>query len=192
MENDPNVNIDHNTNGEGAGGAQAQQTQQTNTQTPAAPPAQQTNAQSNLRTFTQDQLDAIISRERSKAVKGLYTKDQMDEKNNTIATLTTERDTANADKAKLQAELDSYKNEKFLTTKGVPADMVEFYAFKIGKLVADDKTFEQAAEEYLKDNPPSGGDTGVRMSTGGNVGGGGSKSEHDINATMNAIIRGQK
>ena len=155
---------------------------------PAAPQQQQQEPASALRTFTQEQLDAIIARERTKATKGWFSKEQMDAKDSTIATLTTERDAANADKAKLQAELDGYKNEKFLVSKGVPADMVDFYAFKIGKLVTADKTFEQAAEEYIKDNPPSGT---VRMSTGGGVSGGG-ETKPDLNATMNDIIRGKK
>ena len=136
-----------NQNEEINGGAPAGQQAQQNT-APAAQNQQQNN--SNLRTFTQEQLDAIIARERSKAVKGLFTAEQMAAKDSSISALTTERDTANANIAKLQAELDGYKNEKFLAAKGVPSDMVDFYAFKIGKLVTDKKTFEQAAEEYIK------------------------------------------
>ena len=175
---------DENTN------QQQQQEPETNPQQQPAPaaPQQQPEQAPALRTFTQEQLDAIIARERTKATKGWFSKEQMDAKDSTIATLTTERDAANADKAKLQAELDGYKNEKFLVSKGVPADMVDFYAFKIGKLVTKDKTFEQAAEEYIKDNPPSGT---VRMSTGGGISGGG-ETKPDLNATMNAIIRGRK
>lgn len=163
-------------------------TPQPQQQTAPAAPQQPTEPAPALRTFTQEQLDAIIARERTKATKGWFSKEQMDAKDNTIAALTAERDAANADKAKLQTELDGYKNEKFLVSKGVPAEMVDFYAFKIGKLVTKDKTFEQAAEEYIKDNPPTGT---VRMSTGGGVSGGGD-TKPDHNATMNAIIRGKK
>lgn len=163
-------------------------TPQPQQQTAPAAPQQPTEPAPALRTFTQEQLDAIIARERTKATKGWFSKEQMDAKDNTIAALTTERDAANADKAKLQAELDGYKNEKFLVSKGVPAEMVDFYAFKIGKLVTKDKTFEQAAEEYMKDNPPTGT---VRMSTGGGVSGRGD-TKPDLNATMNDIIRGRK
>ena len=171
MENE-NTNVNTNPNGEGGG---------TN-------PAPQTQAE-NLRTFTQEQLDAIIARERSKAVKGLFTPEQMAAKDSSISALTTERDNANASIAKLQAELDGYKNEKFLSNKGVPADMLEFYAFKIGKLVTDKKTFEQAAEEFLKDNPPAGT---VRMSTSGGVNNGGGNQPQKPNDIMNALIRGAK
>ena len=170
---DESTNI-QNQNEEAKGGAPAEQQQ-----TPSS-------TTQNLRTFTQEQLDAIIARERSKAVKGLFTAEQMQAKDDSISALTSERDIANANLAKLQAEVDSYKNEKFLTTKGVPADMVEFYAFKIGKLVNDKTTFEQAAEQYFKDNPPAGT---VRVSTGGGVNGNSGGQPKSPNEKMNALIR---
>lgn len=154
-------------------------------QTPAQTQTQQ-QEQPAGRTYTQEQLDAIIDRAQKRATKGLFTPEQMQAKDTTIATLTGERDSANADKAALQAELDELKHEKFLAGKGVSADMREFYAYKIGKLVTDKKTFEQAAEEYIKDNPPAGT---VRMSTGGGVGGG-SHQPPSSNDVMNALIRG--
>jgi hypothetical protein len=166
-----------------------QQNQQQTQPAPAPQPVQQPAPQHdpNLRTFTQEQLDAIIQRERNKATKGWFTAEQMAEKDSSISALTTERDNVKAENAKLQAEIDAFKNEKFLASKGIPAEMVDFYAFKIGKLVTDKKTFEQAAEEFIKDNPPA---NTVRMSTGGGVGGN-NETKPDINATMNAIIRGQ-
>ena len=176
MAEETNVNTNPNSEGSAAQNPPAQQN-------PA--PAQQEQP-SNLRTFTQEQLDAIIARERSKATKGWFTAEQMAAKDSSISALTTERDNANANIAKLQAELDGYKNEKFLAAKGVPAEMVDYYAFKIGKLVTDKKTFEQAAEEYIKDNPPAGT---VRMSTGGGVGGNGN-NQPNPNEVMNALIRG--
>lgn len=181
MENE-NPNVNTNTSGES--GAAASQSN-----APQHGQQQDQNVNLGLRTFTQEQLDAIIARERSKATKGWFTADQMAAKDNSISTLTTERDTARSDLAKVQSELDALKNEKFLSGKGVPSDMLEFYAFKIGKLVTDKKTFEQAAEEYLKDNPPAGT---VRMSTGGGVNNGGGSQPQKPNDIMNALIRGAK
>ena len=114
-----------------------------------APQAQQTQPQQTLRTFTQEQLDAIIAREKSKAVKGWFSAEQMQAKESTITTLTGERDTERAEKERLQAELDTYKHEKFLTSKGVPADMVEFYAFKIGKLVTEQSRSRKPPRNFL-------------------------------------------
>lgn len=178
MENE-NTNVNTNPNGEG--GTQPNQA-----------PAQQTQEQNvnlGLRTFTQEQLDAIIARERSKATKGWFTAEQMQAKDASISTLTTERDKAKNELATLQAQYDALNHEKYLSGKGVPADMLEFYAFKIGKLVDDKKTFEQAAEEYLKDNPPAGT---VRMSTGGGVNNGGGTQPQKPNDIMNALIRSAK
>lgn len=159
----------------------------TNTEPPAPAPAPAGQPQGNeVKTYTQDQLDAIIAREKAKATKGWFTAEQMQAKDTSISTLTAERDNARADLATAQKERDNLLNEKFLRNKGVPEDMLEFVAFKIGKLVTDKKTFEQAAEEYLKDNPPAGT---VRMSTGGGVGGG-SHQPPSSNDVMNALIRG--
>ena len=178
MENEnPNVN----TNGEGGNSA---------SQSNAAQQGQQDQSVNlGLRTFTQEQLDAIISRERAKATKGWFTAEQMQAKDTSISSLTTERDKARSDLNALQAKYDALNHEKYLSGKGVPADMLEFYAFKIGKLVDDKKTFEQAAEEYLQENPPAGT---VRMSTGGGVNNGGGSQPQKPNDIMNALIRGAK
>lgn len=137
------------------------------------------------RTFTQAQLDAIVAREKAKATKGWFSAEDMNAKDASITTLTTERDTARADLQKAQDELESFKREKILTGKGVPAEDVDYYAFKIAKLVTDKKTFEQAADEFLKDNPPR----MVRISTGGTLGGG-TQPTPKPNDKMNALIRG--
>lgn len=166
--------------------------EQQNQPTPAPAPQQQNPEQTvnlGLRTFTQEQLDAIIARERNKATKGLFTAEQMQAKDASISTLTTERDNARAENAKLQAQIDAFNHEKFLSGKGVPSDMLEFYAFKIAKLVDDKKTFEQAAEEFLKENPPAGT---VRVSTGGGVSAGSGAPAQKPNDIMNALIRGTK
>ena len=176
MENEnTNTNVNPENPGEGVERPAEQQQQSQQQEQPAG------------RTYTQEQLDAIIDRAQKRATKGMFTKEQMDAKDSSIAVLTTERDAANADKAKLQEQLDALTHEKFLGTKGVPEDMREFYAYKIGKLVTDDKTFEQAAEEYIKDHPPAGT---VRMSTGGGVSKSGGTPPKNTNDKMNALIRG--
>lgn len=181
MEENTNTNVNTNPATEGAANAQQQ-----STPAPQQQGQQQAQHDPNLRTFTQEQLDAIIARERSKATKGWFTAEQMAAKDTSISSLTTERDNARSDLAKLQEQLDALQHEKYLAGKGVPSDMLEFYAFKIDKLVGDGKNFQQAAEEYIKDNPPAGT---VRMSTGGGVSGG-SHQPPSSNDVMNALIRG--
>ena len=184
MEENTNTNVNTNPATDGAANAQQQ-----STPAPQQQGQQQAQHDPNLRTFTQEQLDAIIARERSKAIKGMFTAEQMAQKDSTIQTLTGERDTANNEKANLQQQLEALQHEKYLAGKGVPSDMLEFYAFKIGKLVGEGKTFEQATEDFLKENPPAGT---VRMSTGGGVSGTGSGNPQTSNEKMNAIFRSAK
>ena len=116
------------------------------------------------KTFTQAELDSIVGKRLAKAMKGMpdekelaafrtWKADQQTEKER-WDTLTTERDTARTELTAAQAELEQYKREKFLLGKGMPAADVDYYAFKIGKLVTDAADFESAAEQYLKEHAP--------------------------------------
>ena len=87
----------------------------------------------------------------------------------------------------VQAELEQYKREKFLLGKGVAADDVDYYAFKVGKLVSDTTDFEKAAEQFLKDNPPAGT---VQVDLSAPLGGG--RPSPTENEMMNSLIRGAR
>ena len=137
------------------------------------------------RTFTQAQLDAIVAREKAKATKGMFSADDMAAKDESIRNLTGERDKANADMLKVQTELNELKQRQTLLQYGVSEDDVEYYAFKIGKLVTDKKDFNKAAEEFFKDTKPAGARF---MSTGGSVGGG-NAAPQTTNDQMNKLIR---
>lgn len=69
----------------------------------------------------------------------------------TIAQLTKERDDGFAAR---DAELTALKQEKILRSHGLTDDEdIEIYGIRIGKLVTDGKTFEQAAAEYFEAHP---------------------------------------
>lgn len=157
---------------------------------PAAAPG--TSAE---RTFTQSEVDTIVGRRVARAMKDMPGADELSRfraweatqqtQQNTINTLTQERDTNAAALATAQAELEQMKRERVLLAKGVSAEDVEYYAFKIGKLVTKELTFEAAAEQFFAENKPRGT---VRVNMTAPVGGGqGTKTE---NETMNALIRG--
>ena len=141
------------------------------------------------RTFTQAQINAIVAREKTKATKGLVSAEDMAAKDATIATLTSERDTARADLQKAQDELESFKREKILTGKGVPAEDVEFYSFKIAKLVNEDTTFEQSTDMVLAQYPPRASHA-TRISTGGSLAGGTPHRAETPNEKINKMLRG--
>lgn len=129
--------------------------------------------------FTQEEVNQLIearlSRERKKS-----------QANSRIKTLTTERDTARRELAAKEAELEQHHREVFLQSLGVPAEDTDYYAFKIGKLVTDETTFEDAAKEYFKD----GRGTVRVVNTGANINGGKAKPSGSTNDIMNNLIKG--
>lgn len=139
------------------------------------------------KTFTQAEVDNIVGKRLAKAMKGMPSEDELKayktwqanhkDDEGTIATLTRERDEANG-------KVQQYEREKHLLSLGVPADDVDYYSFKIGKLVDDKTDFKNAAENYFKENPLN----VTRVDLGGNVGGGDNKP--NPNDAMNNLIRG--
>lgn len=118
------------------------------------------------RTFTQAELDSIVGKRIAKAMKGVpgeeelaafraWKESQQTEKERWDA-LTKERDESRTALAEALSRVEQFEREKFLLSKGVPAEDVDYYAFKISKQVTDTVDFQKAAEVYLKDNPPAG------------------------------------
>lgn len=162
---------------------------------PAPAPVQQQPAPE--KTFTQAELDAIVGRRVTKAMKGMpdeselsafraWKESQQTEKDR-WDTLTKDRDTAKTELAAAQAEIEQYKREKILLGKGIKPDDVDYYAFKIGKMVSETVDFEKAAETYLKEHPPAGT---VQVELSAPLGGG--KPPMTANETMNSLIRGAR
>lgn len=165
---------------------------------PAPAPVPETSPE---KTFTQAEVDAIIGKRVAKATKGMpsekeltafraWKESQQTEKER-WDTLTTERDTARTELTAAQAELEQYKREKFLLGKGVPAADVDYYAFKIGKLVDDKTDFETAAEAYLKEHAPQQPETPkgtIRVDLGGPLNGSHPQTLNDI---INNRLRGR-
>ena len=161
----------------------------TTAQTAAEPTAE--------KTFTQAELDTIVAKRLAKAQTGMPSDDELSAfrawkssqqtEQQKWDALQKERDAARTDLTAAQAKIEQFEREKVLIGKGVNADDVEYYAFKIGKLVSDDKTFEQAATEYFAENPPK---NTVRVDFGGSMVGNAAKNTP--NNAMNALIRGAR
>ena len=110
-----------------------------------------------------------MAREKQKATNGWFSAEDMAAKDSSITALTAERDTARSEVAAVHAEIEALKREKLLLGKGVAPDDLDYYAFKIGKLVTDDLTFEQAAAQFFRDSPVEAAGRTVRISTGGSL-----------------------
>lgn len=147
-------------------------------------------------TFTQAEVDALISKEKARAVakatKGMPSEEELTafrswkESQQTEQerwnNLTKERDESRATLSAVQAELDQLKREKYVLSKGLTGDEAEFIAFKAAKMVDDKTTFEQAVDVLTADRKKTTFDWTAP------VGGGSTKvGENDM---MNALIRG--
>lgn len=147
------------------------------------------------KTFTQAELDAIVERRLARERKGMPDeaeltafrawKDSQQTEKDRVNALTKERDTANETANAATAKAEQLAREIVLYKRGITdAEDIEYYAYRIGKLVTKDKDFAKAAEEYFKENQPRGT---VRIDMGGSLQGGGSaKTGNDL---MNDLIR---
>ena len=95
----------------------------------------------------------------------------------------------------LRAELDKARErvtqlerERTLLSQGVQEEDLDYYVFKIGKLVSEEKDFESAAKEFLKQHTSERRAVAPR-STGASLSG---RPSHprSTNDTMNRILRG--
>lgn len=155
----------------------------------------ETTANEPEKTFTQADVDTLIQKRLDRERKKYPTEEELSAfrswketqqtDRDTITTLTSERDTARSDLADAKARLEQYEREKFLASKGVPTDDLDYFVFKIGKLVTDKKSFESAAEEFLKDNVPN----KVRIDMTAPLDRG-KPAATTANDAMNALIRG--
>lgn len=158
----------------------SEQTTQQQTATPATPP-EATPAQPAEKTFTQAELDSIVGKRLAKAMKGMPAEEELTAFRAWKENQQTEQEKQEARVRELseaktaltaaQAELEQYRREKLLLGKGVPAGDVDYYAFKIGKLVTDTVDFEKAAEGYLKEHTPPKEQGVMRVDLGAPLGG---------------------
>ena len=80
------------------------------------------------------------------------------------------------------------ERERALLSQGVPEEDLDYYVFKIGKLVTGEKDFNTAAKEFLKQHgtvyrAPAPRSTGASLA-------GRASGPRSTNDTMNRILRG--
>ena len=140
-----------------------------NTPNTEGSPAPENNGAPAEKTFTQAELDTIVARRLAKAQKGMPSDEELTEfrawKNSQQTeqekwnALQSERDTAKKDLSEALAKIEQYEHERYLLSKGVNAEDVDYYAFKVAKLVNENKTFEEAADEFIAARKPNAGQT---------------------------------
>ena len=93
-----------------------------------------------------------------------------------------------AELSRTRERVTQLERERSLLTQGVPEEDLDYYVFKIGKLVSEEKDFEEAAKEFLKQRTSERRAAAPR-STGASLAGRPS-SPRSTNDTMNRILRG--
>lgn len=147
------------------------------------------------KTFTQEEVDAIVGKRLAKAMKGVPTEEELtayrswkesqqteQEKWNN---LTKERDTANGKVSSLTAELEQAKRDNYILSKGLTGDEAEFISFKAAKMVNEKTTFEAAVDQLTAEREKK-----PTFDWTAPVGGSGAKPS--VNDVMNSIIRGAR
>ena len=93
-----------------------------------------------------------------------------------------------AELSRTRERVTQLERERSLLTQGVSEEDLDYYVFKIGKLVSEEKDFEAAAKEFLKQRASERRAAAPR-STGASLAGRPS-SPRSTNDTMNRILRG--
>lgn len=153
----------------------------------------ETTAIEQEKTFTQADVDALIQkrleRERKKFPNDeemtAYRawKDSQQTEQERWNKLQGERDTLSGKLTAAEGERDNLKRELYVLKKGLSGEEAEFIAFKAGKMVDDNTTFEQAVDALTAERRKTTFDWTAPV-------GGGASKDNTENNVMNALIRG--
>lgn len=144
------------------------------------------------KTFTQEEVDAMIGKRLAKAMKGVPSEEELTAYRTWKDSQQTEQERqAKRDKelaesksalSAAQSELEQVKRDKYVLSKGLTGDDAEFIAFKALKMVDDKTTFEQAVDKLTENRQK------VKFDWTAPAGGG--DKPNATNAAMNSLIRG--
>ena len=106
----------------------------------------------NEKTFTQEEVNKLIAKEKARAKKNIPSKEELDAFNSWKESQKTveERDKEAQEKIDtLESKNVSLEQENLILKKGVSIDDVDYIQFKVSKMEGD---FEENLENYLKEN----------------------------------------
>lgn len=144
-----------------------------------------------VKTFTQEEVDALVGKRLAKAMKGVPSEEEMNSfrawkagqsaESARVAAIEKERDASKTALLAAQEELKTLKQSMYVASKGVSGDEAEFIAYKAAKMVNETTTFEAAVDELTKDR-------GLSFDWTAPIGEGTKKPS--VDDAMNALIRG--
>ena len=105
---------------------------------------------------------------------------------------TTDAEESNGEMKKLREELESVRgqlarmeHERYLLSRGVPEEDLDYYAFKIEHMDSAGADFRKAAKEYLKAHPVR----HATVSSGAELGAGSARKAATSSELMNQLLR---
>lgn len=144
------------------------------------------------KTFSQEEVDAMIGKRLAKAMKGMPSEEELTayrkwkDGQQTEQERQAQRDREFAESktalTAAQTELEQLKRDKYVLSKGLTGEEAEFIAFKAQKMVDDKTTFEQAVDQLTESRQ--------RVKFDWTAPAGGGQSSQNVNAAMNSLIRG--
>lgn len=150
------------------------------------------NNSESVKTFTQEEVDAMIGKRLAKAMKGVPSEEELSayrtwkENQQSEQQRQAQRDNdfnkAQSDLTAAQAELAQLKREKYVFSKGLSGEEAEFISFKAAKLVDEKTTFEQAVDKLTENRKKTTFDWTAPV-------GGGNDGKNTVNSAMNSLIR---
>lgn len=91
----------------------------------------------------------------------------------------------------MEAQIEEARRERLLLAHGASTDDVDYYAYKIGKMVDDNTTFDKAAERFFKEKGKPESSKGAQPPVTVSFSAGqGTAPQKSPNQKMNDILRG--
>ena len=138
-----------------------------------------------------EETDEIMTVEESGGIEAAAMEHEAEENGVAESQTGEERDGAEelqAELSKARERVTQLERERTLLSQRVPEEDLDYYVFKIGKLVSDEKDFDTAAREFLKQRASERRAAAPR-STVASLSGRPSRPR-STNDTMNRILRG--
>ena len=154
---------------------------------------QEDGQQEAAKTYTQEEVDQMISKRLARERRGQPTTEELTEFREWKKTQKTPAEKEADAQEELKAarsDAETLKRENYLLRQGVSDEDLDYYAFKIGKLVTEDKDFETAAKEFLKEHKPDKkGSASVRVDFGSRLNSSNNGGRNTSSEQMNSLLR---
>jgi hypothetical protein len=126
--------------------------EETKVETPVEQTEVETKQEESVKTFTQEEVNELLGKEKSRLKKGMPSKEELDAFNEWKESQKTEQEKQQENLTKisnLEKDKIALYQENLILKKGVKPEDVDYIQFKVSKMDGD---FEENLDSYLADN----------------------------------------